>query len=373
MPESADLYIGLISGTSADAVDAALVDFSGASPILQATLAYPLPDTVRDRLYPLMVPGNNEIDAMGVLDQQLGSLFADAALQLIARVGVKAKDIKAIGSHGQTLRHRPPGELERAFTLQIADPSRIAEITGITTVADFRRRDMAAGGQGAPLVPGFHRAIFSSDQCDRVIVNIGGISNITLLPHAGGHVLGFDTGPGNALMDLWIGKHKGERYDRDGQWSTDGKVNDDLLQTLLKHPFFAQAAPKSTGREMFTLDWLESALAAGPDLPAADVQATLVALAAATIAREIRQLNASQPEIYVCGGGAWNTALMARLQRELAPAKVATTAELGMSPDWVEGAAFAWLARQTLAQQPGSVASVTGASHDRILGGVYFS
>ncbi|MEX1032495.1 MAG: anhydro-N-acetylmuramic acid kinase [Cellvibrionaceae bacterium] len=368
-----ELYIGLISGTSADCIDAVLVDFSQHPPRYLHQVAYPIEPEIKSRIYGLMVPGDNEVDRLGVLDRELGELFAGAVTQLLADSGVSATRVQAIGSHGQTIRHRPPGELSAPFTLQIADPNLIAETTGITTVADFRRRDMAAGGQGAPLVPAFHRAVFHSPNCDRVILNIGGIANLTFLPRQG-EVLGFDTGPGNALMDGWISRHRNESYDPDGQWARSGKANEALLHALLAHPYFCQPAPKSTGREMFTMSWLLGVLDQIPALQPADVQATLLELTVKTISKDILAWDSqSALEIYVCGGGAHNNLLMARLQALLKQYRVTTTDELGIPPDWVEAGAFAWLARQTLARQPGNLPSVTGAARNVILGSVYFA
>lgn len=368
-----ELYIGLMSGTSADCIDAVLVDFSGQQARYLQEIAFSIDPSVKAQIYQLMVPGDNEIDRMGVLDQKLGELFAGAVEQLLTEAKVTATSVKAIGSHGQTIRHRPPGELERAFTLQIADPNLIAERSGIVTVADFRRRDMAAKGQGAPLVPAFHRAVFQSEHCDRVILNIGGIANITFLPRSG-HVLGFDTGPGNALMDGWISRHQNEAYDADGRWAASGQVHRGFLQALLRHPYFERTGPKSTGREMFTMDWLDRALGEFPGLSPNDVQATLLELTAETITKQIRALQ-TEPglEVYVCGGGAHNSCLMERLQILLKEGPVKTTEELGIPPDWVEAGAFAWLAKQTLAQRPGNVPSVTGAERPVILGSVYYA
>ncbi|MCW8196225.1 anhydro-N-acetylmuramic acid kinase [Proteobacteria bacterium 005FR1] len=366
-----ELYIGLISGTSVDCIDAVLVDFSGAQPQFLHTLAYPIPSELKSRLYDLMVPGNDEIDRLGVLDQQIGCLFADAVLAILKNSETTAEEVVAVGSHGQTVRHRPPGELEEAFTLQIGDANQIAERTGITTVGDFRRRDMAAGGQGAPLVPAFHRAVFQSTETDRIILNIGGIANLTLLPRAG-EVLGFDTGPGNGLMDGWIRLHKGEDYDADGQWARAGNVHAGLLQSLLMHPYFERPAPKSTGKEMFTMAWLQSALEQFPGLNPADVQATLLELTAATISNDILALSMGRDaEIFVCGGGAYNGCLMSRLQQLLPENRITTTEALGIPPDWVEAGAFAWLARQTINGRPGNVPSVTGARREVVLGSIH--
>ena len=367
------LYVGLISGTSVDCIDAALVDFANNEVKLVAQLGYPIPDDVRNDIRSLMLPGSNEIDRMGVLDQQLGHLFVDATNLLLQQSGVASSQVIAIGSHGQTIRHRPSGELRAAFTLQIGDPNVIAELTGITTVADLRRRDMAAGGQGAPLVPAFHRAVFSHSTCHRVIVNIGGIGNITDIPISG-PVRGFDTGPGNCLMDEWVQRHQTQTFDCDGQWAASGTTQPELLNQLLQHPYFAKPIPKSTGREEFHLPWLDKVLQTFATVEPADVQATLLELTAVSINRHIRQLTATDElEVYVCGGGAHNRQLMQRLAQLLAPSPVTSTGALGIEPDWVEAMAFAWLAKQTVNHQAGNVASVTGAGKEVILGGIYLA
>lgn len=372
MSSGRHLYIGLMSGTSADGIDAALVDFSTSPPSLVRQLAYPIPAAIKARIYALMEPGPNEIDRMGVLDRQLGELFSEAVHELLAQAGISPHDVAAIGSHGQTIRHRPPGHLETAFTLQIGDANIIAERCGITTVADFRRRDMAVGGQGAPLVPGFHRAVFGSTAHDRIILNIGGIANLTFLLR-GEEILGFDTGPGNALMDAWIQTHRAESYDAQGAWAGSGRSHGDLLQKLLEHPYFAQQPPKSTGRETFTLAWLQESLKDFPDLDPADVQATLLELTATSISAQVLAMRRSGLDLFVCGGGAHNRRLMQALQDLMPDHRIATTDELGISPDWVEAAAFAWLARQTMARLTGNIPSVTGASHEVILGSIYYA
>lgn len=366
-----DFYVGLMSGTSADAVDLVLVDFASVQPQLIHSLSSPLSSDVRSHIHALAIPGNNEIDRMGELDQQLGRVFADAIKQLLGYAGVQASQIKAIGSHGQTIRHRPPGSVALPFTLQIGDPNIIAQITGITTVADFRRRDMAAGGQGAPLVPAFHRAVFQDIKRDRAIVNIGGMANITWLPSEG-TATGFDTGPGNVLMDAWILAHKGQSYDQDGTWAAGGHADSALLAQLLQHSFFNQNPPKSTGREEFNLTWLKAQLS-GCEVNPQDVQASLLALTAHSIANDIKRLSEKPPEVFVCGGGAHNGRLMQELQALLPGSSIASSAQLGIAPNWVEAMAFAWLARQTMNRQSGNLRAVTGAAEEVILGGVYFA
>lgn len=355
-------YIGLMSGTSLDGIDAALVDFSKPAPKLLDTYAKPLPADLKTRLSEFHTPGFDEITRLGELDCLLGNHFADATLQLINQSRFSAKDIQAIGSHGQTIRHHPHGKHQ--FTLQIADPNIIAATTRITTVADFRRRDMAVCGQGAPLAPAFHHAIFAHETKPRAIVNIGGIANVTLLI-PGKPVVGFDTGPGNCLMDAWCEKYIGKPFDQNGEWASTGKTNDTLLETLLSDPYFSREHPKSTGREHFSLEWLKTT--ASPE----DTQATLLQLTAKTIIDAIHP-HTTTGDIIVCGGGAHNTALLTALQSQTR-CTVSTTQEYGLDPDWIEAIAFAWFAKLTLEQKPGNLPSVTGAARPVILGGVYFA
>lgn len=366
------LYVGLMSGTSADAIDAVLVDLQ-ARPRLICHHSLPLPSLIQQKVHSLSLPDANEIDRMGSLDRELGLLFAQAISNLLDECGVSASDIVAIGSHGQTIRHRPPGSPQGAFTLQIGDPNIIAEKTGITTIADFRRRDMAAGGQGAPLVPAFHQAIFKSSTQDRVIVNIGGMANITWLP-AHGQTLGFDTGPGNVLMDYWTQKHRGKPYDANGEWAASGQINVGLLNILLADPFFTLPAPKSTGRESFNRNWLETGMSQLAQQPQpADVQATVLEVTAVSIGNSIERLSPNWKEIFICGGGAYNNQLIKRLQALLPNDIIATTSVLGVDPQWIEAMAFAWLAQQTINHRPGNLSAVTGAKREVILGGVYYA
>jgi len=306
------------------------------------------------------------------LDTLLGSQFARAARALLAEAGLNPSAIRAIGSHGQTIRHLPSAPVRSS--LQIGDPNVIAELSGITTIADFRRRDMAAGGEGAPLVPAFHRAAFSASDESRVIVNIGGIANITILPRSNGTsaIKGFDTGPGNLLMDAWAAQHLQRPMDHDGQWAASGEVDKQLLELCLADPYFQRPPPKSTGREYFRLPWLEEKLRRhGDQSTAADIQATLCELSAATIAAAIHGHAPESREILVCGGGVHNGHLLARLRAHLANCTVQSTAAAGIDPDLVEAMAFAWLARQTRRGGPGNVPSVTGAQREVILGGIY--
>lgn len=375
MTACTERYIGLMSGTSCDSIDAALVSFEGGIPLSLHTHSHPISPSLKQKILAICQPGDNEIDRMGALDRELGIAFAEATQALIASSGLCRDLITAIGSHGQTIRHRPPGPTSpHPFTLQIADPNQIAEITGITTVADFRRRDMAAGGHGAPLAPAYHEALFGSKLQTRAIVNIGGISNVTLLrPEC--EVLGYDTGPGNVLLDAWIRRHKGFEYDSEGQWASEGECNNTLLTDMLSHPFFKASAPKSTGREDFHMAWLDEHLSALKTTPAPeDVQATLLELTATTITESLETSLPEPPdELFICGGGAHNIALLNSLSEKLPNTMVCTTEALGLSPDWVEAVAFAWLAKQALCKLPGNLPSVTGAKQSTILGGVYFS
>jgi anhydro-N-acetylmuramic acid kinase len=364
------LFIGLMSGTSMDAADAALVDFSAGKSKLIATHRTPLTAELRAALLALCIPGPNEIERMAELDARLGELFAEAALALLKKSGVNAIEVLAIGSHGQTVRHQPTGPYP--FSLQIGNPALIAQRTGITTVADFRRADIAAGGQGAPLVPAFHNAVFRSSGHNRVIVNIGGIANITILPKdAKQPVTGFDTGPGNVLLDAWAERHLGKRMDEDGRFAATGKTHEGLLADLLSDSYFALAPPKSTGREHFNITRLDAALKSYSKLSAQDVQATLCELTAASIASAIQKYAPATNEVLVCGGGAHNTHLMQHLRACLSRCSVESTEKYGINPDWMEAMAFAWLAKQTLEGKPGNLPSVTGAKRAVVLGGVY--
>jgi anhydro-N-acetylmuramic acid kinase len=360
-------YLGLMSGTSMDAIDAALVDFETAPPRILATSATPYDPGLKRRITALMdSPERVSLDEIGQVDVEVAEAFAAAATALLRASGTSPNEVSAIGSHGQTLRHRI--DLPTPFTWQIGDPSTLAEITGTTVVADFRRRDVAAGGQGAPLVPVFHDQAFRSPLEDRVIVNIGGIANLTVLVR-GSPVLGFDTGPGNRLLDAWIHASLGLEFDRAGDWARTGSTDPDLLARLLEEPYLLLDAPKSTGRELFNLRWLEQKLR-GTRIAPADVQATLLDYTAHTIAAEVRRY-APKASVYVCGGGSHNPRLLESLAQQLRSARVSTTADLGLDPDYVEAIAFAWFARRTLSGANSSVAGVTGARGPRILGGIY--
>lgn len=368
MPE---YYIGLMSGTSMDAIDAALVDLSGRHPAVRDHLSAPLPAKLRERLITAAQGGTLTLAQLSELDIRVGELFADATLALLQRSAVAAEQVRAIGSHGQTVYHRPDGPCPTS--VQIGDPNLIAERTGITTIADFRRRDMAAGGQGAPLAPALHEAVFRLSDRNRVVVNIGGIANITLLPANPLHpASGFDTGPGNGLMDAWIKKQQRKNKDDRGRWAASGEVDEDLLGKMLKDRYFHKTPPKSTGREYFNLAWLEKILKHHKKrLLGKNVQATLCELTAKTLSDAILQYAPDTDEVLVCGGGAHNLALMLRLQLLMGDIRVVSTAEFGIDPDYVEAIAFAWLAKQTLLGRAGNLPAVTGARHKVVLGGIY--
>lgn len=358
------LVIGLMSGTSLDGVDAALVDFSASPPRVLETLWTPYTDSLRLRASSLQVPCPDEIHDAAQLANELAHAYAATSLQLLSAVGIAPSEVSAIGCHGQTIRHRPAS----GYSLQINNAALLSELTGITVIADFRSRDIAAGGQGAPLVPAFHAAAFSDKRHKRCILNLGGIANLTsLIP--GQAVTGFDCGPGNLLMDAWIERHKGYRYDQDGKWAASGAVHPTLLAALMSAPFLAAAPPKSCGREEFSLSWLDAYLE-GNERPE-DIQATLLEFTAQTIAQAIKRWCKEADQVITCGGGAHNAVLMARLAALLPNCHIASTDSVGLSPDWVEAVAFAWLAWQTLHGKPGNLPEATGARGPRILGAIY--
>jgi len=360
-------YLGLMSGTSMDAIDAAIVDFDVRPLRIVAASATPFDPPLKHRISALLEsPDQLALDEVGQVDVALARAFAHAALELLRQAGLDSSQLSAIGSHGQTLRHRP--DLPLPFTWQIGDPNTLAELTGTTVVADFRRRDVAAGGQGAPLLPVFHDHVFRSAEEDRAIVNVGGIANVTVLSRDA-TVTGFDTGPGNRLLDDWIALERGLDYDEDGGWAASGQCDHTLLEQLLEEPYFALRPPKSTGRELFNLAWLRDKLGLFERRPE-DVQATLLELTAANIAAAIRK-HAPGASLYVCGGGARNTGLLRAIRRWVTPNPVASTAVLGLDPDYVEAVAFAWFAARTLAGMTSSSGSVTGARGARVLGGIY--
>ncbi|MEO6024206.1 MAG: anhydro-N-acetylmuramic acid kinase [Burkholderiales bacterium] len=362
---SSELYIGIMSGTSMDGADAVLADFSGNFPRQIATASKVIPSALKDTLIALNQPGDNEIDRSQQAAIELVKLYGDAVQETLSTANLSAKNIAAIGCHGQTVRHRP----DLGYTVQLNAPALLAELTDITVVADFRSRDVAAGGRGAPLVPAFHAAVFRSATQHRVVVNIGGIANFTNLPSRG-VVTGYDTGPGNILMDGWISRHLHRAYDCDGAWARTGHRQAALLARLLAHPYFARNAPKSTGRDDFHLAWLDQQLL-GTQYTPEDVQATLVEFTARTISDEIKRLGDGEKEVFLCGGGAQNYLLAIRLSQLLPRHRLALTDELGIATQCVEPLAFAWLARQTILGLPGNLPDVTAARHMAILGAIY--
>jgi anhydro-N-acetylmuramic acid kinase len=365
------LYLGLISGTSADGIDAALVSFDP-SPRMHAAKTFPYPESLRRRILDLAQgDGRIALDEFAALDIEIARCFAGAALALLKEHGVDAMSVTAIGSHGQTVRHRPT--LDPPYTMQLGDANEIAERTRILTIADFRRRDMSAGGQGAPLAPAFHAAMLGQTGVPRVVLNLGGIANITVIAGDGITPLsGFDTGTASCLLDAWSQENIGDRYDANGAFAARGKVDDALLARLLDDPYFAKPPPKSTGREEFHLTWLKERLR-GFSLAAEDVQATLLAFSARTIADAIRRFARSTHEVLACGGGVHNPVLMRAIANELRPISVRSIAAIGIDPDFVEAMTFAWLAHERVAGRAApNVHTVTGARGPRVLGGVYF-
>lgn len=358
-------YIGVMSGTSLDGLDIALIEQADQTTLL-ATHYLPMPADLRHELLALCTPGPDELARAAIAEQRWVELAAEGVCTLLQQQQLKPQDIRAIGSHGQTVRHEPI----RGFTIQIGNPALLAELSGISVVADFRSRDVAAGGQGAPLVPAFHEALFGSSDSVRAVLNVGGFSNLSLLQpeHP---VRGFDCGPGNVLMDAWIHRQRGESYDRDGAWAANGQVNAQLLTALLQTPFFHTQGPKSTGRELFNLPWLENLLSNMPLIAPEDVQATLLELTVSSIADALLATQQNTEKLLVCGGGAHNKALMTRLAGRLPDCEVSSTAEHGIPPDWVEAMAFAWLAHCCLEGIPANRPSVTGARGLRVLGAIY--
>jgi anhydro-N-acetylmuramic acid kinase len=358
-------YIGVMSGTSLDGLDIALVEQTSAIRLI-ATHYIPMPDSLRTELLGLCASGPDEIARSAIAQQNWVKLAAQGINALLTQQHLTRDDIRAIGSHGQTIRHEPA----RGFTVQIGNPALLTELTGITVVSDFRSRDVAAGGQGAPLVPAFHEALFDAQPGNRAVLNIGGFSNLSLI-EPGKPVSGFDCGPGNVLLDAWIHQQRGDSYDRDGQWAASGKVQPTLLKALLSDPFFVTQGPKSTGREVFNLPWLMQHLAHLPPFAAEDVQATLLELTALTITESLQGAQTDTQEVLVCGGGAHNATLMSRLAGLLPKAKVSSTSTYGVDPDWVEAMAFAWLAHCCLEGIAANRPSVTGARGLRVLGAIY--
>jgi len=370
MPASS-LYIGLMSGTSLDGVDGVLADFHGRGIRTLHAAFTPFPPALRAELMALQAASHNELEREALAANALARCYADCVQQLAAAA---PGPVRAVAVHGQTIRHRP----ELGFTRQTNNPALLAELTGIDVIADFRSRDVAAGGQGAPLVPAFHEARFGKRGQVRVVVNIGGIGNISVLHGDGRHgdarVSGYDTGPGNVLMDLWIARHLGQAYDADGAWAAGGQVDAALLDSLLDEPYFRQPPPKSTGRDLFHAQWLDAKLAAYPGLAPADVQATLTRLTAVTIAQAIQDATGTQPAqaVYLCGGGAYNGVLLGEIAAALGGSvPVQSTETLGVAPNRVEALAFAWLGYRFMRRQPGNLPAVTGAAGLRVLGALY--
>ncbi len=364
-------YAGVMSGTSLDGVDAVIAAFPEKtgipfSCVLRGSASVSFPEALRAELLALQTPGADELARSARAANALADLYAQAVREAARQAGMDVTQLRAAGVHGQTVRHCP----DEAWSCQLNNPARVVEHLGIDVVADFRSRDLAAGGQGAPLVPAFHAAMFGGTSKHRVIVNIGGIANLTDLPPQGS-VRGFDTGPGNVLLDAWYTQHRQGTFDRDGAWAASGQVSSALLAVLLDEPFFRRRPPKSTGRDLFNPAWLNTHLTSFPSLSPVDVQATLLRLTATSLAAAISENAAAAEEIFVCGGGAYNTALMEALTVALAPRTVRATDVLGVAAQHVEALAFAWLARETLARRAGNLPEVTGSRGKRILGAVY--
>lgn len=379
----ADYYVGLMSGTSLDGADGVLVAFEGAAANVIASASADFPPAFRAELLALNTAGHNELHRAALAANQLAGIYGRVVHLLLEKArdkGIRRTDVQAIGAHGQTVRHRPQefgddplsGGLSAGYTLQLNNPALLAELAGIDVVADFRTADLAAGGQGAPLVPAFHQAFFSQPARDIAVLNIGGISNLTLLPgDRAKPVQGFDCGPGNALMDLWCLRHTGAAYDNGGKWAASGKVIGELLAQLLSEPYFDRAPPKSTGRDLFNADWLAGKLLGYEASAPEDIQATLTALTAHACARDLVRHAPRTTELLVCGGGACNVELMRQLTLALPGVAVQSTARRGLPPLQVEATAFAWLARAWHHRLPGNLVAVTGARGPRVLGALY--
>ncbi len=366
----AGLFIGLMSGTSLDGVDGVIADFSGQQPHVLAHASAPFAADLRAELFALNTSGADELHRAALAGNALVRVYAQVVRELLEGAKVPASAIRAIGAHGQTVRHRPQQHDATGYTLQINQPALLAELTGIDVVADFRSRDVAAGGQGAPLAPFFHRAVFAREGQSVGVLNLGGISNLSVL-RADGSMLGFDSGPANALMDFWCERHRGEAFDHDGRWAASGKVDGTLLDAMLREPYFAQQPPKSTGRDLFNPDWLERHLARHATVQPQDVQATLAELTARCCTDATQRHAAGISRLIVCGGGALNAHLMRRLQALLPAVAVASSDDEGLPPLQVEAAAFAWLARKTVLREPLPLESTTGARGARVLGAVW--
>jgi anhydro-N-acetylmuramic acid kinase len=366
-------YIGLMSGTSLDGVDGVLVDFVSGRPVVLASAFEDFPPELRDALLALQDPGADEIHREALAANGLARCYAACVATLLSGSNSSPDSVRAIGAHGQTIRHQPGQHDGIGYTRQTQHPALLAELTGISVVADFRSRDIAAGGQGAPLVPAFHQALFGNAPEARVVCNLGGFSNISILPPAGSAspVRGFDCGPANVLLDLWVQRHRGLPYDAGGAWGRSGSINDELLSRMLDEPFFRQPPPKSTGRDLFNEKWLERHLKASPGIAAVDVQATLAALSGEAIAQDVRSHAPNARTLIACGGGARNDAVLDHMRGVLPAVNITTSDTFGVPPQLIEALAFAWLAQQCLTARPGNVPAVTGAQGPRILGAVY--
>lgn len=360
-----------MSGTSLDGVDAVLADFEGLRPVVLGHCSAPLPLPLKAELLALNAPTDNELHRAALAANALVRLYATQVSRLLEQCGAAATAVRAVGAHGQTVRHRPQEFDGTGYTLQLNNPALLAELCGIDVVADFRSRDVAAGGQGAPLVPPFHQAFFGQPDHALAVLNIGGISNLTVLDPAASELCGFDCGPGNALMDAWCMTHTGQAFDDGGRWAAQGQVQDALLAQLFDEPFFTRSPPKSTGRDLFNTTWLAGKLAGMEALAPHDVQATLTELTALACAHSLLDVAPHCTVLVVCGGGALNTHLMARLQAALPDCRVTSSDTYGLPPLQVEATAFAWLARQTVLRKTASLKSVTGAQGARILGSIY--
>ena len=367
----AALYIGLMSGTSLDGVDAVLVDLGSPALRVLGHCSAPFPDALRHEFLALNAPGDNELHRAALAGNALARVYADQVQALLQQCQLSPSDICAVGAHGQTVRHRPQEFDGTGYTLQLNQPALLAEWCGIDVVADFRSRDVAAGGQGAPLVPPFHHAFFARQGHATAVLNIGGISNLSVLGSFAENSTGFDCGPGNALMDAWCQQHKGQAYDAEGRWAAKGQVNACLLSDLQAEAYFSKLPPKSTGRDLFNSLWLAKKLQRHPELSPVDVQATLTELTAWACADSVRRSLPACQTLIVCGGGALNLELMRRIQRALPTLHVESSAQHGLPPLQVEATAFAWLAQQAKERRTSSLPSVTGARGARILGAVY--
>lgn len=369
---SAQLYIGLMSGTSMDAVDCVLAELTASAKVIDF-INVDIPAKLKQDLLSLCQEnGENQIKKLGETDVALGALFASSVISILEKNQLSTEQIQAIGSHGQTIRHQPLGTNNTPFSIQIADPNTIASLTGITTVADFRRKDIALGGQGAPLLPAFHQKIFQSTATDRVILNIGGMANITLLRKGDNQITGFDTGPGNILLDNWVDQNLNQSFDANGDWAASGKANSELLEFMLDDPYFSTPPPKSTGREYFNNQWTDNILNDyDKEISPQDVQATLSELTALSIAQAIKNL-LHTGEVIVCGGGVRNKHLIQNLAAQLDGFKISSSNDYGIDSDSLEAFAFAWFAKQCLNRTPIDFSSITGSSRPHVMGGIYY-